>query len=36
MSENAINRLRSPDLKKLLQPTLPVPLYCQMFTILRD
>jgi len=36
MSSNAIDRLRSPDLKKLLQGDLPVPLYFQMFTILRD
>ncbi|HEY8587712.1 MAG TPA: GntR family transcriptional regulator [Rhodanobacter sp.] len=36
MSGNAMDRLRSPDLKRLLQPDLPVPLYYQMFTILRD
>jgi len=36
MSEDAMDRLRSPDLKRLLQPELPVPLYYQMFTILRD
>lgn len=36
MSGDAIDRLRSPDLKRLLQADLPVPLYYQMFTILRD
>lgn len=36
MRAAVIDRLRSPDLKKLLQPDLPVPLYYQMFTILRD
>ncbi|MEO9088943.1 MAG: GntR family transcriptional regulator [Rhodanobacter sp.] len=36
MSVDAMDRLRSRDLKKLLQADLPVPLYYQMFTILRD
>jgi len=36
MLKMAIDRLRSPDLKKLLHADLPTPLYYQMFTILRD
>lgn len=36
MRSDAMDRLRSPDLKKLLQSDLPFPLYYQMFTILRD
>jgi GntR family transcriptional regulator len=36
MSNDAMGRLRSPELKKLLQADLPVPMYYQMFTILRD
>ena len=36
MNGDAIDRLRSPDLKRLLQADRPVPLYYQMFTILRD
>lgn len=36
MSSGAMDRLRSPDLKKLLRADQPVPLYYQMFTILRD
>lgn len=36
MSSNAMDRLRSPELKKLLQGDQPVPMYFQMFTILRD
>lgn len=36
MSSGAMDRLRSPDLKRLLKADQPVPLYYQMFTILRD
>jgi GntR family transcriptional regulator len=36
MAKMANDRLRSPDLKKLLHADLPTPLYYQMFTILRD
>lgn len=36
MHSGAMERLRSPDLKRLLKADQPVPLYYQMFTILRD
>lgn len=36
MNVDAIDRLRSPGLQRLLHADQPVPLYFQMFTILRD
>jgi GntR family transcriptional regulator len=36
MSGGAMDRLRSPEMKKLLKADQPVPVYYQMFTILRD
>lgn len=36
MTSSAMERLRSPEMKKLLQGDQPVPLYFQLFTILRD